>query len=84
MNHIRLQQAIILESINFLKSLSLPNNFFPMFLMPFLSEPQLKELEREGIGGIDLCGNCVVVYSGTFSVFPCNNSPAKFPGEPLE
>jgi hypothetical protein len=40
-----------------------------MLFMPFLSERQLKELEREGISGIDLCGNCVVVYPGTFSVF---------------
>jgi len=57
------------NSINYLKSLSLPKNISPMLFMPFLSERQLKELEREGISGIDLCGNCVVVYPGTFSVF---------------
>jgi len=57
------------NSINFLKSLPLPKNFFRMLFMPFLSERQLKELEREGISGIDLCGNCVVVYPRTFSVF---------------
>ena len=57
------------NSINFLKSMTLPKNLFPMLFMPFLSERQLKELEREGISGIDLCGNCVVVYPGTFSVF---------------
>jgi len=39
-----------------------------MLLVPFLSERQLKELEGEGISGIDLCDNCVVVYPGTFSV----------------
>ena len=57
------------NSINYLKSLPLPKKVFPMLIMPFLSERQLKELEREGISGIDLCGNCVVVYPGTFSVF---------------
>ena len=57
------------NSINYLKSLPLPNNVFPMLIMPFLSERQLKELERVGISGIDLCGNCVVVSPGTFSVF---------------
>jgi hypothetical protein len=57
------------NSINYLKSLPLPKNISPMLFMPFLSERQLKELEREGISGIDLCGNCVVVYPGTFSVF---------------
>ena len=57
------------NSINYLKSLPLPKNVFPMLFMPFLSERQLKELERVGISGIDLCGNCVVVFPGTFSVF---------------
>ena len=57
------------NSINYLKSLPLPNNVFPMLIMPFLSDQQLKELERVGISGIDLCGNCVVVSPGTFSVF---------------
>lgn len=57
------------NSINYLKSLPLPKNVFPMLVMPFLSEQQLKELGRVGISGIDLCGNCVVVSPGTFSVF---------------
>jgi hypothetical protein len=57
------------NSINYLKSLPLPKNVYPMLIMPFLSEQQLKELERVGISGIDLCGNCVVVSPGTFSVF---------------
>jgi DNA-binding transcriptional ArsR family regulator len=40
-----------------------------MLVMPFLSESQLQELEGEGISGIDLCGNGVVVVPGMFSVF---------------
>jgi hypothetical protein len=57
------------DSINLLKSLSLPKNVFPMLFMPFLNDQQLKDLEREGVSGIDLCGNGVVVSPGAFSVF---------------
>jgi hypothetical protein len=57
------------DSINFLKSLTLPYDYFPMLFMPFLSERQLLELEREGLSGIDLCGNGVVVEPDTFAVF---------------
>ena len=57
------------DSVNFLKSFSLPTNYLPMLFMPFLSERQLQELEREGLSGIDLCGNGVVVVPGTFAVF---------------
>ena len=70
------------NSVNFLKSLTLPNNSLPMLFMPFLSELQLKELEREGISGIDLCGNCVVVYPGTFSVFR-SGGKNRFPSSAL-
>ena len=40
-----------------------------MLIMPFLREQQLLELEREGINGIDLCGNGVVIVPGLFAVF---------------
>jgi len=40
-----------------------------LLFLPFLSERQLQELEREGISGIDLCGNGVVVVPGMFAVF---------------
>jgi hypothetical protein len=68
--------------INLLKSLTLPNNCFPMLFMPFLNERQLKELEGEGISGIDLCGNCLVVYPGTFSVFR-SGGKNRFPSSAL-
>lgn len=57
------------DSVNFLKSISLPGNYLPMVFMPFLTEQQLQDLEREGLSGIDLCGNGVVVVPGTFAVF---------------
>ncbi len=56
-------------AVNILKSLRLPKGYRPMLLMPFLSERQLKDLEREGISGIDLCGNGVVIDPGKLAVF---------------
>ncbi len=70
------------NGINFLKSLPFTKNFSPMLFMPFLSERQLKELEREGISGIDLCGNCVVVSPGRFSVFR-SGGKNRFPSSAL-
>jgi hypothetical protein len=57
------------DGINLLKSLSLPKGYRPMLIMPFLSERQLQELEREEISGIDLCGNGVVFVPGMLAVF---------------
>ena len=57
------------DGLNLMKSLSLPKSYRPMIIMPFLSEQQLQGLEREGISGIDLCGNGVVIVPGKFAVF---------------
>jgi len=70
------------DSVNFLKSFSLPTNYLPMLFMPFLSERQLQELEREGLSGIDLCGNGVVVVPGTFAVFR-SGGKNRFPSSAL-
>jgi len=56
------------DGLNLLRSTTLPKGYRPMLVMPFLSEPQLQELEREGISGIDLCGNGVVFVPGMFAV----------------
>jgi hypothetical protein len=70
------------NSVNFLKSFSLPNDYLPMLFMPFLSEWQLQELEREGLSGIDLCGNGVVVVPGTLAVFR-SGGKNRFPSSAL-
>ena len=57
------------DAISLLKASELPEDCQPMLFLPFLNEDQLQELEREGISGIDLCGNGVVVVPGTFTVF---------------
>ena len=70
------------DSVNFLKSSLLPNDYLPMLFMPFLSERQLQELEREGLSGIDLCGNGTVVIPGTFAVFR-SGGKNRFPSSAL-
>ncbi|MCX5887530.1 MAG: type IV toxin-antitoxin system AbiEi family antitoxin [Proteobacteria bacterium] len=57
------------DGLNLLKSSPLPKGCRPMLIMPFLNEQQLQKLGQEGISGIDLCGNGVVVVPGKFSVF---------------
>ncbi len=57
------------DGLNLLKILRLRKGCSPMLFMPFLNERQLEELEREGISGIDLCGNGVIVVPGIFAVF---------------
>ena len=57
------------DGLNLLKSVTFPKGYLPMLILPFFSKQQLQELEREGINGIDLCGNGVVVVPGKFSVF---------------
>jgi hypothetical protein len=70
------------DGVNLLKSFSLPTNYLPMLFMPFLSERQLQELEREGLSGIDLCGNGVVVVPDTFAVFR-SGEKNRFPSSAL-
>lgn len=70
------------DSVNLLKSFSLPNGCLPMLFMPFLSEWQLQELEGEGLSGIDLCGNGVVIVPGRFAVFRCGGKN-RFPSSAL-
>ena len=58
------------DGLNLLKTSSLPKGYQPLLFLPFLSERQLQELEGEGISGIDLCGNGVVVVPGMFASIP--------------
>jgi len=57
------------EGINRLKLAPLPRDCNAMLFVPFLSETRLMELEREGISGLDLCGNGVVIAKDRFAVF---------------
>jgi hypothetical protein len=57
------------EGLNMLKLSPLPKEYQPLLLVPFLNNQQLQVLEREGISGLDLCGNGIVMAPGIFSVF---------------
>lgn len=57
------------DGLHWLKFIELPQGYQPLLIMPFLREEHLQELEREGISGIDLCGNGFVVLPGAFTVF---------------
>lgn len=57
------------SALNNLKTFSSGENLGLMLIMPYLNDKQLQELEREGISGIDLCGNGVVVVRGKFVVY---------------
>ena len=40
----------------------------PMIQVPFLSRARLQDLEREGVSGVDLCGNGLIVVPGRLFV----------------
>jgi len=56
----------------------LPPDVLPMLIVPYLKKEQLKELEAEGISGIDLCGNGVVIAENKFSIYRAGQ-PNLFP-----
>ena len=44
-------------------------DYLPLIVVPFLDEQRLKELEQEGVSGVDLCGNGVVVVPNKFAIY---------------
>jgi hypothetical protein len=50
----------------------------PLVIMPWLSEQQLLTLEREGISGVDLCGNGVINIPHELLIFR-TGQPNRFP-----
>jgi hypothetical protein len=61
---------------------SRPPLLWPMVLFPYLPEGRLQDLEREGISGLDLCGNGVVTVPGEWLVYRTgkpNRYPLSFP-----
>ena len=50
----------------------------PMIIVPYLSEHALRELERETVSGVDLCGNGIVVVPGRMFIYRTGN-PNQFP-----
>ena len=60
--------AMVKAAAERVQSLSRPPLLWPMVLFPYLPEDRLEELEREGISGLDLCGNGVVIVPGEWLV----------------
>ena len=44
-------------------------DYLPLIVVPFLDEERLKELEQEGVSGVDLCGNGVVVVPNKLAIY---------------
>lgn len=51
---------------------------FPMIAVPYLSDERLRELEKEKVSGVDLCGNGVVTIPGKLFIYRTGN-PNRFP-----
>lgn len=65
-------------AVNVMKGALLPAGMLPMIMLPYLSELQLQELEQNGISGMDLCGNGVVMAPGVVFVFR-SGQPNQYP-----
>ena len=61
------------NTLNMIKMYANQTGYLPMIIMPFLSEFQLEELDREEISGVDLCGNGIVIAPGRFFVHRSGN-----------
>jgi len=66
------------DAVNRVKATVLPSGCRPLIIVPYLREEQLRELEREKISGIDLCGNGVVFVAGQSAVYR-TGAPNRFP-----
>ena len=65
------------EAVLKIQSWDLPDDMFPMLLLPYLKPEQLDELDRLEISGVDLCGNGVITIPGRLKVYRTGN-PNRF------
>ena len=68
----------IRDAILSVKALSRETRLNPLIVVPYLSEEAMRSLEREGVSGIDLCGNGFIVVPGKFYYSKYGNKN-KFP-----
>lgn len=59
---------------------SKPPRLNPLVLVPYLSPERLAMLEEQGVSGLDLCGNGVVIVPGEVLVYR-TGAPNSFPSE---
>jgi hypothetical protein len=67
----------ISEAMDEVRRSVVPTENYPLILVPYLSEEWLLALEAEGISGIDLCGNGVIVVPNELLVLRTGN-PNRF------
>ena len=72
---------LLREAISQSRAIASPPDTYPMVIMPYLSEEKLLELEAEGVSGMDLCGNGVLVVPGRLWVFR-SGGPNQFKESP--
>jgi hypothetical protein len=74
--------AVLEEAIQQIRRASRPPLLWPMLFAPYLSDANLQRLEQEGVSGLDLCGNGVVIVPGEWLVYRTgrpNLYPQSFP-----
>ncbi len=57
--------AAVAEAQQYTRSTGL----LPLVVVPYLPEERLLELEAQGVSGLDLCGNGVIIFPGKYTVF---------------
>lgn len=67
----------ISEAMDEVRRRVVPTENYPLILVPYLSEEWLLALEAQGISGIDLCGNGVIVVPNQLLVLRTGN-PNRF------
>jgi hypothetical protein len=58
----------LLGAVGALRASPLPPDWLPMVMVPYLSDDRLRELERLGVSGVDLCGNGAVTVPGKLAI----------------
>ncbi len=71
---------MVLEAAAQATRLARPSESYPLVVVPYLPDEQLRELQSEGVSGIDLCGNGVVVVPGELLVYR-TGQPNRFRSE---
>lgn len=69
---------VIIQAASQVRSFALAQEVLPLIIVPWLSHDQLVLLEKQGVSGIDLCGNGVIVVPGQLLFFR-SGQPNNFP-----
>lgn len=69
---------VLRQAIAMARDAASPPETYPMVVVPYLSTDKLYALEAAGVGGLDLCGNGVLIVPGQMLVFR-SGQPNRFP-----